>query len=157
MVTNSFDFVMVCIVNLTLANISVGTNLWTYLWGIVLLRSIKVGIPTLNASGVILWIVALDCRKGRKLNMVFITHYFLVGDSMWPAVSATPTITSWDRLCFWTVDQNKSILNLSSCVCILSQRCWRQMHSELHRWSKYKPSDADDLKRNKAQIFYLYW
>lgn len=57
--------VMVCIVNLTLAKISVETNLWTHLWGILLTKAIM-GRPTLNAGGTIFSVVALDCGEGRK-------------------------------------------------------------------------------------------
>lgn len=101
-----------------------------------------------------LWTVG---KGERELNTVAITHCLLAGDSMWTATSATPTITSWDRTCFWTADPNKSFLTLSLCVRILSQRCWRWLHSELHSWRKYKTSDADDLLGNKAQSLDLLW
>lgn len=46
--------VMVCIVNLTLPKTSVETNLWIQLRRIILIRSIKVGRPTINAGVAIL-------------------------------------------------------------------------------------------------------
>lgn len=73
------------------------------------------------------------------------------------AASATPTITSWVIMCFWTADPNKSFLTLSLCVRILSQQGWRWLHSELHSWRKYKTSDADGLLGNKVQSLDLHW